>query len=118
MLEVLDNLTEGPWSDPRLVLRSYERIGRRNAPRSVRASRAARERGAAMLATVQVERRELSAFPTEDPRQGPERLHDAVDVAARTTPSRPWTHHRRTALHRDGGRSEERRVGKECRSRW
>src|SRR5256885_10573380 len=92
MLEVLDNLTEGPWSDPRLVLRSCERIGRRNAPRTVRASRAAREGGAAMLATVQIEGRELSAFPTEDPRQGPERLHDAVDVAARTTPSRPWTH--------------------------
>src|SRR2546422_1343000 len=103
MLEVLDNPTEGPWSDPRLVLRSYERIGRRNAPRTVSASRAARERGAAMLATVEVERRELSAFQTEDPRQGPERLHDGVDAAARTPPARPSMHHCGTALHQCGG---------------
>jgi hypothetical protein len=101
MLEVLDDVPERPGSESQPVLGSDEGFGRRRAPGPIGTSRASREGGAAMLAPVQLERGEFSAFPTQDARQGAERLHDPVDVAPRSAPIRPLPNHRRTVPHKD-----------------
>src|SRR6266571_1146136 len=55
----------------------------RFAVASIDAARAARERRAAVLASIEFERRELAALPTEDPRHRPQIRDDFVEVSRR-----------------------------------
>jgi len=62
-------------------LRRGKGFAGRNKIRTVGASRAPREGGPAVLATIDFEGRELPALPTKNLRHHPERLHETVELA-------------------------------------
>jgi len=97
--QILDDLEEGT------LRRRSGRLRRRRRPRprlaiaTVDAARAAGERGTAVLASVEFERRELAALPTEDSRHRAQTRHDLVEVSRRLQHlMRPTLQHRRNPL--------------------
>src|SRR2546428_6925418 len=78
----------------------------RFAVASIDAARAPGERGAAVLASIEFERRQLAALPTEDPRHRPEIRDDFVEVSrrvrvlARALLQHRWTTSLRSPAHR------------------
>ena len=82
-------------------LRRRRRARPRFAVASVDAAGAPGERGAAVLASIEFERRELAALPTEDPRHRPQIRDELVEVSRRVRVLiRALLQHRWTTSHR------------------
>lgn len=82
-LKVLDDFGEGPGADSGAFLRRTRRIALGNAPGSICASRASRERGTAMLAMVRFEYGHPAAVPTKDLRRRAQGFHETIELTAR-----------------------------------
>jgi hypothetical protein len=85
--QVLDDLSEGSRAATRLH-RSRNGFVPPRPPRSMHAARVPGEGGAAMLALVDFEGRQLPASPTKDLRRRAERLRHAIEFSGLRIPTR------------------------------
>src|SRR3989442_1389993 len=103
LLEIVDDLGEGPFRTFPTRLSSRHRPARRDAAGTVRAARAARKSGTAMLASVQFERREVVALPAKNLRHRAQLRHQLADLAPRVyLVMRTGLDHRSTPLRLAG----------------